>query len=372
VVFALAIGVLLGGCTIFSSPAPPPIAGPPLAPPGAVGYVVCPTKVSPVQLSTGLAEPPIDLPVTGSPVLGNTAIATAPDGKWAYVVATDGTGDASAARREGTAAGGGAVVIPVDLATQEPGRPVRIPGHGGTRAIVVTANGATIFAASGTEVVPISASTLRVGTPIQLGSHHQIYGMALNPSGTVLYVLAADGVYPIDLSRDVVGAHISTGLTVSSVDGPHGIAVSPDGGTVYVIGQGGANFGGRIQSIDVATGALGPSGNFDAYGIAAPAAIVVGPSGRNLFVLDAANDWITEAPAATLAPAPPYRIPARSGTAASGVQHPTDMVLAPGGKTAYVVDGFDALVPFDITTHAYGAPIGVCSGASSMAIGVTR
>jgi len=370
VVLVLATGVLLGGCTIFSSPAPPPVVGPPLAPPGAVGYVVCPTKVSPVQLSTGLAEPPIDLPVTGSPILGNTAIATAPDGKWAYVVATDGTGRAGAAHR--AVAGGSAIVIPVDLATQEPGRPVHIPGNGGTRAVVVTANGATILAASGTEVVPISTSTLRVGTPIQLGAHHEIYGMALNPSGTVLYVLAADGVYPIDLSRDAAGAVISTGLTISSVDGPHGIAVSPNGSTVYVIGQGGANFGGRIQSIDVTTGALGPSGTFDAYGIAAPAAIVVGPSGHNLFVLDAANDWITEAPAATLVPAPPYRIPAEPGTAAAGVQHPTDMVLAPGGSTAYVVDGFDALVPFHLTSHTYGAPIGVCSGASSMAIGVTR
>ena len=61
-----------------------------LAPAGAVGYVVCPTAVTPVELDTRTAEAPIPLPLRGTPVLGSFAIATSPDGRWAYVATTDG------------------------------------------------------------------------------------------------------------------------------------------------------------------------------------------------------------------------------------------------------------------------------------------
>ena len=34
----------------------------------------------------------------------------------------------------------------------------------------------------------------------------------------------------------------------------------------------------------------------------------------------------------------------------------------------FIVDGFDAVVPFEPATQAFGRPIPVCSGASSMAV----
>ena len=55
-----------------------------------MGYVVCPNAVTPVELATHTAEAAIPLPISGTPALGNFAIATSADGRWAYVVTSDG------------------------------------------------------------------------------------------------------------------------------------------------------------------------------------------------------------------------------------------------------------------------------------------
>ena len=53
--------------------------------------MVCPNAVTPVELATHTAEAAIPLPITGTPDLGDFAIATSPDGRWAYVVTSDGS-----------------------------------------------------------------------------------------------------------------------------------------------------------------------------------------------------------------------------------------------------------------------------------------
>jgi hypothetical protein len=42
--------------------------------------------------------------------------------------------------------------------------------------------------------------------------------------------------------------------------------------------------------------------------------------------------------------------------------------LALDGVTAFIVDGFDSIVPYDTASQAFGRPVKVCAGASSMAI----
>jgi hypothetical protein len=61
------------------------------------------------------------------------------------------------------------------------------------------------------------------------------------------------------------------------------------------------------------------------------------------------------------------RLPERPGTT-SGTGHPTDIVTGPGGSGTFVVDGFDAVVPYEAATRTFGRPLSVCSGASSMAV----
>jgi len=372
------LGFCLAGCALVRTPTPTTVAGPSLAASGSVGYAVCPNAVTPVELATRTAEPDIELPITGTPAPGDFAIATSPDGKWAYVVTTDGVAPAPTTGSGAPVTTGGAtsttvagptaqnVVIPINLVTQSAGAPIDIPGSGPTHGIVVLPNGTTVLAASGQTVVPVNVVTRRVQASINLGVGHTVYGMALNPLGTVLYVLVAGGVIPVNAVNLTAGGPVPTGLAVSSVYSPHGIGVSPNGGTVYVIGQGGSDYGGRVLPINAGTGVLGPPASFDKFGIAAPAAMAVTPDGSALEIVDSANNWVNPLPVNSFTSTPgPVRLP--EGVS-GGTEHPSDIVLGPGGSTAYIVEGFDSVIPYTLSTQAFAPPIEVCDGATSMTV----
>jgi DNA-binding beta-propeller fold protein YncE len=378
-ILALAAAALaLPACSLLATPRPPSVHDSSLAPSGPVGYVVCPAGVTPVELDTRTPEATIPLPLARPPALGNFAIATSPDGRWAYVVTTIG-GTAPAPASSSTAspippssqaAGSTSEVIPIDLVNQQADRPIVIPGQGGTHALVVLPGGRTVLAANGTTIVPVDPATHRVGTPLDLGAGHTVYGLALAPDGTTLYTLVPGGVIPVNTSTASAGAEIPTGLSISSVYSPHGIAVTDDGTTVYVVGQGGTDFGGRVLPVVAHTGASLPTAGFDRYGISDPAAVAVVPDGSSLLVVDSANNWVNPVVNATFTdPPPPVRLPQRSGLpSVSGTQHPTDVVLGPGGTGAFIVDGFTAVIPYQPETQTFGRPVAVCSGASSMAV----
>jgi hypothetical protein len=389
-----AMAALAAGCSAFATPRPPVVSGGSLAPAGPVGYVVCPSSVSPVELDTDTAEAAIPLPVTGEPALGDFAIATSPDGRWAYVVTTEGyvtraapgatttpsvhpapgSSSTAAPGSSTTAATGGTgvrnVVIPIDLVTQVAGSPIVIPGQGGTHAIVVLGDGRTVLAASGSSVVPVDTGTGTVGPPVQLGPGRTVVGMVLDPARHTLYTLVPGAVVPVDTASGAVEAAIPTGLSVSSVYSPHGIALSPDGTTLYVVGQGGTDFGGRLLPIATATGATQPATSFDRFGIADPAAVAVTADGSSQLVADAVNNWVLTVDGSDPTRLDqPARLPPRSEDAATaGTQHPTDLVLGPGTTGAFLVDGFDAVIPYAPSAGTFGRPIAVCSGASSMAV----
>jgi hypothetical protein len=403
------VAVMLTGCSVFSTPVPTPVSDASLAPTGSVGYVVCSNAVTPVELATRTAEAAIPLPISGSPVFGDFAIATSADGRWAYVVTTDGVAPGTTAPSTGaptpatpssstpaaattattaataatapaattttpvtagTGSGAQNVVIPIDLVTQQAERPISIPGQVGTHAIVVLPGGRTVLAASGNTIVPIDVSDDEVGIPLDLGSGQTIFGMALDPRTTTLYVLVPGGVIPVDTATSTVGAEIPTSLSVSSVYSPHGIVVTDDGKTVYVVGQGAPDFGGRVLPIATATGAVGASTSFDYYGISDPAALADEPDGSLLLVVDSANNWVNPVPLSTFfTPPTPVHLPsAGTAGATSGSGHPTDIVLGPGNTGAFVVEGFDAVLPYEPASETFGRAIPVCSGASSMAV----
>ena len=373
---AAAAAAGLSGCALVSAPTPGPDHLASLAPPGAVGYVVCPDEVTPVELTTRTAEPAIRLPLSGSPALGDFAITTSPDGRWAYVVTGDGVGadGPAAATTAGSGPGSTAVtgqnmVIPIDLVTQQAGSPIRIPGRGATHAIVVIDGGRTVLAASGNTIVPVDASSHRVGTPLDLGPGRTVFGLAPDPGTSTVFALVPGGVIPVDTAHATAAKEIPTFLSVSSVASPHGMAVTGDGRTLYVVGQGGTDFGGRVLPITVATGALGTMTGFDRYGIADPAAVAVNPEGTELLVADGANNWINPVSVAHFTdPAPPVRLDPRPRGNAPGTGHPTDIVFGPGRTGAFVVDGFDAVIPYQPGAVSVGRPIPVCSGASSMVV----
>ncbi|HLH28537.1 MAG TPA: hypothetical protein VKW77_06450, partial [Acidimicrobiales bacterium] len=211
--------------------------------------------------------------------------------------------------------------------------------------------------------------TRAVGTPLDLGPGRPVFGMALAPGGHVLYVLVPGGVVPVDTVHATAGPEISTGLSVSSVDSPHGVVVTPDGTVLYVAGQGGTDYGGRVVPVATATAQVLPAAGFDRYGIADPAALALA-SGQVL-VADAANNWVNSVPLDRFTDPPaPVPLPdhGQGRAAITGSEHPTDIVTGPGRTGAFLVDGFDAVVPYAPDTASFGRPIPVCSGASSMAV----
>ena len=174
------------------------------------------------------------------------------------------------------------MVVPIDLVAQQARRPIKIPGQGGTHAIVVLPGGRTILAASGSTVVPVDAVTHDVGAHRSTsGPGHTIFGMALSPDRPhALYTLVAGGVFPVDTASGAPPVErVPTGLSASSVYSPTGIAVT--GGwqdhRLYVVGQAGVGAGreptsaGGVLPIVAATGATLPMTGFDRFGIADPA-----------------------------------------------------------------------------------------------------
>ena len=186
--------------------------------------MVCPNAVTPVELATDTAEAPSALPISGTPVLGDFAIATSPDGKWAYVVTSDGVvpvllgvsttvppATVGLVHHHVTGHPGRwpvqNVVIPIDLATQQASRPSPIPGHGGTHAIVVLPDGRTVLAASGSYHRPGRRRRPATSvTPLDLGAGRTIFGMALDPASTTLFALVAGAVIPVDTATATAGA----------------------------------------------------------------------------------------------------------------------------------------------------------------------
>jgi len=354
------LAVVLAGCSVVATPGSAPVGSVPPAPQEALGYVVCPTAVSPVELATRTAEAPILLPIQGTPPLGGFAVTTSPDGRTAYVVTQTDPPDGSPHP----------VLVPIDLVTQRAGRPIALPGTGGTHGVVVTHDGRTVLAAVGTTIVPVDPDTRAVGTPLDLGAGHTVAGMALSPTSSTLYVLVPDGLVPVDTTTAMAGPAIATGLSVSSVTSPHGVVVSSDGTTAYVAGQGGTDFGGRLVSVDTATGTISATTSFDQFGIADPAAVALTADGSSVLVADSADNWIVPVPVSSPStPQTPVRLAAGPGSAAtSGTDHPSDVVVGPGTTGAFVVTGLDTVVPFTPGTLTFGRPIPVCAGATSMAV----
>ena len=353
--------VLLAGCSLVATPNSTTAPGSLPTSTGPIGYVVCPTSVTPIELRSHTPEAPIPLPIDGTPPLGDFAITTSPDGRWAFVVTTS-TPSGSVTRN---------VLVPIDLATQQARPPIVLPGHGATSAVVVMHNGRTVLAGSGTSVVPVDIASRAVGNPLDLGPGRIVSGMALSPTTDVLYVLVAGAVVPVDTATATARPAIATGLTVSSVSSPHGLVVSPDGATLYVGGQGPPDYGGRVVPVTVATGAVGVPTGFDRFGISDPAALAVTPDGAQLLVADSANNWIDTVPIADLAhPEVPARLPSGGGTAAaSGTDHPTDIVTGPATTGGFVVTGLGTVLPYDPVHQTFGRSVPVCSGASSMTVG---
>jgi hypothetical protein len=272
------------------------------------------------------------------------------------VIVTAGTkGPATAADMRTAYVIGNDTVVPISLATNAVGKPIKVPPVGvittsGTSSAAATPDGRTVYEVGVTGgyshgsyssyavVTPIDTATDRPGRRITLPSipcpprslerlsrcSLMPTNIVIEPNGRTAYVATDGGVYPINLARRAVGKLISVAAIVRTM------AFTPDGQTLYVLGP---------------LSDIGPDGR------------PVYPTGAVLPVRTASNTALA-----------PIRLPKHT----SGYLF--DIAITPTGKTAYVVAGVggkaysSSVIPIDLQSNRALAPIRL--KASGLAQGV--
>jgi WD40-like Beta Propeller Repeat len=188
-------------------------------------------------------------------------------------------------------------LVPIATAGNRPGKPVRMPIDAG--GIVITPDSRTAYVfgyptaqTQRIEVMPIATAANHLGTPIVVGSGF-ISGAApvvMTPDGKTLYIpdtapnAATTGLIPFSTVTSKPGKPISFGSAFVG-----GIAISPDGSTAYVVSQPRRGRGsaacsvplGTVTPIATATNTLGRPIKV-ACGVSTAAFT---PDGRTLYVI---------------------------------------------------------------------------------------
>lgn len=204
----------------------------------------------------------------------------------------------------------------------------------------LAALGLVVIASTAASAVPVFDGTIAVGATPQ--------GVAVSPDGATLYVVnqGPDTVSVIDTDTQSVTATISVGVN------PILVAVSPDGGTVYVTNNGGSS----VSVIDAGTNTVTatiPVG-VSPYGVA------VSPDGATVYVANYQDNTVSVIDTGTSTV---------TDTIPVG-NHPLGVAVSPDGAMAYVANTDDGTVSvIDTTTNAVTAAILVGDLPHSVAVG---
>ena len=236
-------------------------------PAGTMAYVAnySSNDVTPIDLATDRAGPSIPAGI------GPAGIAISPDGKTAYV--TD----------DGSSSTLGDTVTPINLTTDKPGRPIRVGS--GPQGIVITPDGSTAYVADagaivtgqsgpiGDTVTPINLASGKAEAPIKVGNGPT--GMAITPDGSTVFVtnLNSGSVSPISTAANTAG------FPITVKGGPVAVAVAK--GDAWVVDTPSSSYSGsNVTPISINTDRAGSP-------IAVPKgaqAIAVTPSGKQVWV----------------------------------------------------------------------------------------
>jgi DNA-binding beta-propeller fold protein YncE len=261
----------------------------------------------------------------------------------------------------------GAGVLPIDLTTKAPGKPIPSPAGTVPVAVSITADGKTAYVsvlepsgnhgASG--VMPLDLVTATFGDNIPISTTKLPFGVILAPGGKIAYVVASltngsGAVIPLDLTTKLLGTPILTPAGTFPVD----MGITPDGKTAYLAVDAAVN--GAINAvipIDLVTQSLGtpipsPPGTY-------PVSIAISLDGNTAYVAygaplgGAATSVVIPIDLKTMSPGPNI-----GGTVGSdlsdGNYNARLVIISPDGKAAYVIQedrsGTAArLIPVDLT-----------------------
>jgi DNA-binding beta-propeller fold protein YncE len=269
--------------------------------------------------------------VAGTPIKvptiagASTTAAATPNGRIVYEVGMTGNN---------------AAVTPINTATNTTGAPITLRNFQPTD-FAIAPNGTTAYLTAGGDIVPVNLATRTVGKPIRVPTAS--WAMAFAPDGTTLYVLSrnlltgtkrsqgtqtAGTVTPINTATNTALKPIQLPVPEKPWGFVEDIAITPNGKTAYVLFgvQGGKAYSNAVIPINLATNtALAP------IAIATPgfaSGLAIAHGGRTVYVLSTRS--VTPIDTATNQAEPAINLPANAGNAYS-------IALAPNGKTMYAL-----------------------------------
>jgi DNA-binding beta-propeller fold protein YncE len=229
----------------------------------------------------------------------------------------------------------GSSVVPISLATNTPGPPIRVPEVIGDGPFVTNAaaspNGRTIYevgfdGGTGSTITPVDTATNTAGPTITIKNAADVQRFAVAPNGKSGYLSATEGLFRISFATGTASQ-----LTGCRRCGYGAIAFAPNGRTLYAI-----SFESRtVTVVKTASNTVRASIAFPAAADTAPRQIAITPDGKTAFVLFSpagakpGASSVLPINLATNTALAPIRI------AAPGFAD--NLLIAPDGRTAYVL-----------------------------------
>jgi len=211
------------------------LGGVAFTPDGKTAYVEGPTgAVLPISTATSTPGKPIPVRMPGYRPF---SITMNPDGETAYLTFSWHIGSSFSGS-----------ILPISTATNTPGKPIRVTSarRPYVLGIVFSPDGKTAYAAAGSlvpipgsptqinpaAVIPVNTATNTPGKPIRLS--HGESDITITPDGKTLYVAGWDTITPISTATNTPGKpiRVSTGA-----GNPANMAITPDGKTLYAAAQ---------------------------------------------------------------------------------------------------------------------------------------
>jgi hypothetical protein len=272
---------------------------------------------------------------------------------------------------------GGGTVTPIDLATNTPGKPIKVSGE--PVAMAIAPDGKTAYVSCGATNAGAEPTSAQTVTPVDLATNTPEKpinlqlppdAIAITPDGTTAYMIVgfpSHSVTPLDLATNTPGKPI----TLSG--SPEQIAMAPEGKTAYITMQTGATTRGGgfrvaydFMSFDLASNRLVKPVKLSGP----PVAIAIAPDGKTAYVV-ISSDTVTPIDLATNRAGKPIKVGGKPG-AESFMGEPLAIAIAPDGRTAYLANGESSTVtPVDLATSTAGKPIKVSGKPGSDAIAIT-
>jgi DNA-binding beta-propeller fold protein YncE len=256
------------------------------------------------------------------------------------------------------------VLIPVNLATGTPLKPIPLGLHGGETGVAISPDGGLVYVLTVRgELVPVDVRTGRAIQPIKVGGVSQ--KLVTTPNGKAAYVLEPPyGVVAVDLAN-------RTALGLIKVHGADDFALTPNGKMLYVLGTSGTgpvttrNSAGLVlTAIDTATNATvrtftltGPDlePQFRGWRVL-QGSVTMAPDGKTVYVsyMSAKDSSPLQADGSIV----PVDVASNTelkpiNASRSGIQNFT---VSPDSQTGYV-SGIRSVTPIELRTGAVLPPI---------------